>query len=505
MEVSSLGRYQLRGELGRGTGGVVYRGYDPVIDRLVALKTVVLPDSFSSGQRQAFLERFFLEARIAGKLIHPHIVVTYDAAHDERTGIPFMVMELVEGDSLAKRLEKSGRLPWKVALDLAIPLAEALDYAHHQGVVHRDIKPANVLLTRHGTPKIADFGIAKLPSAQLTQSGVVMGTPLFMSPEQLRGERIDGRSDLFSLGALLYNLVTGQPPFTGSQLAAISHQVLYKHPAPPSEQLPDIPESLDSVILRALAKPPGDRYSSGAELAEDLAAVKTGTRPRQALSWSERGAQTQPLRAVRPPRPEEKHQGTTSSRLLGTLEGLGAPQRRWPWLLLVGLLGTLVLYLSGVKVDPWVQRTGHLWKVLTQLSEQVTREISRLKEANRERRARQEQIQALQSRAEALRQRGQFLTRRGQWLEARRIIDESLNLSQEAKDGGGEAAALLWRGQLAAEQGKWFQARADLEAAAAVYRIYDRPAGQSQALVLLGNLERDRGRDARAEELYRQA
>lgn len=259
--------------------GVVYRGHDPVIDRPVALKTVLLPETLSSTERQRFLERFFLEAQIAGKLIHPNIVVTYDASTDEASQIPFIAMELVEGETLSRRLETEHRLPWKAALDIVAPLAGALGYAHQNEIVHRDIKPANILLTRSGEPKIADFGIAKLPTAQLTQTGVVLGTPYFMSPEQLLGEQVDGRSDLFSLGGLLYFLVTGQLPFQGSELAVISSMVLHKDPAPPSEIAPGIPGDLDGVIARALSKTVDHRYPTAREFAEDLHQVRRGARP----------------------------------------------------------------------------------------------------------------------------------------------------------------------------------------------------------------------------------
>ena len=198
MGIRSLGATKSAG-LGRGTMGVVYRGYDPVLDREIALKTVDLPAALDPERRKKFLDRFLLEAKIAGKLIHPNIVVTHDAATDETTEIPFIGMELISGESLHERLER-GRIEWGEALSLVEPLAKALDYAHQADVVHRDIKPANVLLTSKGVPKIADFGIAKLPNTHLTQSGTVMGTPYFMSPEQLQGEDVDGRSDVFSLG-----------------------------------------------------------------------------------------------------------------------------------------------------------------------------------------------------------------------------------------------------------------------------------------------------------------
>ena len=164
----TLGRYEIRGEIGRGNMGIVYRAHDPVIDRPIALKTVVLPDSISEAERTTFLKRFFQEARTAGKLIHPNIVVTYDAATDEITGTPFIAMELIDGDPLNERLEKEGHIGWRQAVDWVISLAQALHVAHREGIVHRDIKPANIIVTRQGAPKITDFGIAKLETANLT-------------------------------------------------------------------------------------------------------------------------------------------------------------------------------------------------------------------------------------------------------------------------------------------------------------------------------------------------
>ncbi len=284
----TLGRYEIRGEIGRGNMGVVYRAHDPVIDRPIAIKTVVLADSISEADRRTFLQRFFQEARTAGKLTHPNVVVTYDAATDEITGTPFIAMELVDGEPLNERLEKEGRIGWRQAVDWVISLAQALQHAHREGIVHRDIKPANIMVTRQGVPKIMDFGIAKLSTGNLTQTGVVIGTPFFMSPEQLRGEALDGRSDLFSLGALLYNLVTGQRPFEGLELAAIASQVLHKNPRPPSEMVAGVPAALDGVVARALRKSVEERYSSGDEFADDLLAVKRGVTPTQPPSLCER-------------------------------------------------------------------------------------------------------------------------------------------------------------------------------------------------------------------------
>ncbi len=229
METGSLGRYQIRGPIGRGTMGIVYRGYDPVLAREIALKTVNVSPALSDADRRRFLQRFFQEARIAAKLLHPGIVVTHDAATDDTTSVPFIAMELVTGGSLADRMEREGRISWQEACRLVVLLARALDYAHREGVVHRDMKPANVLVTADGKPKIADFGIAKLQDAHLTQTGDVIGTPYYMSPEQLEGKEVDGRSDLFSLGSLFYALVAGRTPFLGPDLGI-------HHAANPSQE-----------------------------------------------------------------------------------------------------------------------------------------------------------------------------------------------------------------------------------------------------------------------------
>lgn len=291
MQPTALGRYQVISILGRGNMGVVYRGHDPVIDRPVALKTVALPESISNEEKKIFLERFFLEARAAGKLTHPNVVITYDAATDEATGIPFIAMELVDGDTLAERLRQEGTLAWEKAIDIVVAIAEGLAKAHAAEIVNRDIKPANIIISEGDVPKIADFGIAKLPASKLTQEGNIVGTPYFMSPEQLRGEPLDGRSDLFSLGALLYNLVAGRTPFEGSDPASIFAQTLYKKPAPLSELAPTVPASLDRVLAHALAKNANERYRSALELIEDLRAVEAGEAPKHAAAHDQQHAQ----------------------------------------------------------------------------------------------------------------------------------------------------------------------------------------------------------------------
>ncbi len=513
MKLSALGRYEIRGEIGRGTMGVVYRGYDPVIDREVAVKTILLPDTVPDPQRKIYLARFFQEARIAGKLLHTNIVVTYDAATDDETETPFIAMELVEGESLATTVARRKRLPWKEAFDLAISMAEALDYAHQYGIIHRDIKPANVLVGKKGEPKITDFGIAKMPSSDLTQTGVVLGTPYFMSPEQLQGEKLDGRSDLFALGTLVYNLIVGRSPFEGPDIKAVSQLVLYKEPNPPSEVVEGIPDDVDGVLARALSKVRDDRYPSGRAFAEDMAAVRENRRPSLAVAPGERTQTGGDSTATSvPPSVETKarvekttHPSETVLEPLSVLETLVEPQRssrRLRWLVPILVLAGAVGYVVAVGPDRVKEQVGPWW---SQLSDSMGRQVESVQSAVEETRAEQKRFAAAQARAESLLQRGKAMEGRGQWDRARQEYESSLGIFREIKDGGGEASALLARGCLESTVGNWSRARADLDSAASVYRIYDQQAGQARALVFLGNLERDLGNRDRADAHYGRA
>jgi tetratricopeptide (TPR) repeat protein len=459
LEISSLGRYQIRGRIGRGTMGIVYRGYDPVLAREIALKTVDLSPALAAPQREAFLARFFQEARIAAKLLHPNIVVTHDAATDDKTSVPFIAMELVTGGSLADRIERDGRLSWEEASRLVVLLARALDFAHGEGVVHRDVKPANVLLTPEGAPKIADFGIAKLEDTHLTQTGAVIGTPYFMSPEQLEADEVDGRSDLFSLGSLLYAALAGRPPFVGADLSAITRQVLFKNPEPLSEVVTGIPRSLDGVLARALAKDPKDRYANGAELAHDLERVIRGEAPLRPLALGERTAES-PKAA--PAVPDPVHERPRRS-------GWGAFL-----MLLVAGLGGYGAFAHWEEAEEVLRQNRELAKLREELAAKAATRLTEAREG----------------------------AARAHWDEAARRIEESLALSREGGDGAGEAEALLVRGILRAESGEWSKARADLDSAASVFEIYGVPEGKRRALLERANLERDLGAFERAEALY---
>jgi predicted Ser/Thr protein kinase len=271
------GRYEIRGELGRGTMGVVYRAHDRDLGRDVALKVIRSTIEDADGDAQGYEQRFLNEARAAARLSHPAIVVVHDVGRDPASGSLFMALELLKGRTLQDLLREEGPLPWPEALKLVGRVAEGLHHAHEHGIVHRDVKPANIMVLAPGEPKIMDFGIAKVEAAQLTAAGQLFGTPLYMSPEQAQGHPVDGRSDLFSLGAVLYEVLTGRRAFGSDSVHGIVLQVVQSDPRPPSALVPGIPGSLDRVVVRCLAKDPQRRYANGRELAEDVRAVLSGT------------------------------------------------------------------------------------------------------------------------------------------------------------------------------------------------------------------------------------
>jgi eukaryotic-like serine/threonine-protein kinase len=267
---TNLGRYEIEEELGRGAMGVVYRARDPKIDRTVAIKTVSL-SGLGPDAEEEYRQRFIVEARAAGRLSHPGIVAIFDVGEEAETRAPYLVMEYLEGQSLHQLLSgENCRLRLSTALSLAQKIAEALHYAHQQGVVHRDIKPANILVAADGHPKIADFGIAKLNQTDLTLPGQVLGSPAYMAPEQLSAEHVDGRSDLFSLGVILYFMLTGHRPFQGNSTATVCFKLANHEPLTIMAFDSSFPPELDEVVSRAIAKDPTQRYQSGMEMASDI-------------------------------------------------------------------------------------------------------------------------------------------------------------------------------------------------------------------------------------------
>jgi predicted Ser/Thr protein kinase/tetratricopeptide (TPR) repeat protein len=271
MSEERIGRYEIEETLGRGAMGVVYLARDPIIDRLVALKTLRV--DLDADHAEEFRERFLREARAAGRLNHPGIVTVHDVGEDPESGLMYIAMEHVEGQDL-KQILASGRVfrpseAARIAADVAI----ALDYAHSLGVVHRDIKPANIILTDDGTAKITDFGIARLETSNLTVDGQFIGTPNFMSPEQITGKQVDGRSDIFSLGVVLFYLLTGQRPFGGDSMHEVTLRIVQEPSPIPSTISPEIPAALNPIVLKCLEKQPEARFQTGAELAEVLGAL----------------------------------------------------------------------------------------------------------------------------------------------------------------------------------------------------------------------------------------
>jgi serine/threonine protein kinase len=268
--LEAISRYEIVGELGSGAMSRVYLAHDPNLDRKVALKVVLTNLTLDSDAQRELQKRFLLEARAAGKLTHPGIVSVYDADTDPVSGAPYIAMEWIQGRSLRSLLDEHKRIPIPRATEILSQVAAALDYAHSMGRIHRDIKPSNILMARDGRAKISDFGVAKIVAEPYTVSGQILGTPLYMSPEQVKDEPIDGRSDLFSLGVVLYQCVTGQLPFAGDSLAKVVYKILHTDPHPPQLERSEGAMMLREVMERALMKDPGGRYQTGADFSVAL-------------------------------------------------------------------------------------------------------------------------------------------------------------------------------------------------------------------------------------------
>jgi serine/threonine protein kinase len=268
MEATKLGRYAIRSELGRGAMGVVYKATDTALERTVAVKTVNM--SLERDGAEKYEARFYQEARAAGSLNHPNIVTVYDVGKEGN--VAYMAMEFIEGVELRSLLAEGRALPVSQAVSIAAQVAEGLAYAHEHGVVHRDIKPANIMVLTDGPVKITDFGIARMRANtdELTQSGMMLGSPKYMSPEQVIGKRADHRSDIFSLGVIVYEMLTGNAPFSGENVTALMYQIVNFAPPAPSAVNPAVPELLNFIVAKTLAKPLEERYQSAQELANDL-------------------------------------------------------------------------------------------------------------------------------------------------------------------------------------------------------------------------------------------
>ncbi|MDD2720013.1 MAG: serine/threonine-protein kinase [Gallionella sp.] len=269
--ISQLGRYEVLGELGQGAMGVVYKAKDPLIDRQVAIKTISL--SLAGDEIDEYEGRFYQEAKAAGRLNHPNIVTIYDVGKSD--DIAYIAMEFLQGRELRDIMRDDGDMPVEQVLDIVAQVASGLAYAHEHGIVHRDIKPSNIMVIRDGLVKITDFGIARMASSAVrTQTGMVLGSPKYMSPEQVLGKDIDQRSDIFSLGVMLYEMLTREAPFSGENVNAIMYQTLNAIPKSPSQLNSGVPEMLNFIVAKALAKERDDRYQNAKDLASDLRACR---------------------------------------------------------------------------------------------------------------------------------------------------------------------------------------------------------------------------------------
>jgi TonB family protein len=266
----NIGRYQVQASVGFGAMGAVYKAFDPLIKRTLAIKTIRLDIPKNSPQYRSFLERFYHEARISGTLSHPNIVTLFDIG--EELGIPFLAMEYVEGETIASILERGIKFDPERVIGLVSQIAAAIDYAHSRGVIHRDIKPSNLILAEGDRVKVTDFGIAKLVDAEMTQSGALLGTPSYMSPEQAMGDKLDGRSDIFSLGICAFEMLSGEQPFPGNNVTSILYKLVHVDPVEPAnlELNGLVPQKWHEVFGKVLAKKPDDRYQTASQFVQDL-------------------------------------------------------------------------------------------------------------------------------------------------------------------------------------------------------------------------------------------
>jgi serine/threonine protein kinase len=353
--VDRIGRYKIVRELGRGAMGVVYHAIDPNIGRPVAIKTIRLGDGRTPEEQERLRERLFREARSAGMLSHPGIVTIYDV--EQQGELAYIAMEYVDGPTLDSILSREQPVKPEDMFSILSQTAAALDYAHGRGIVHRDIKPANIMITADGTTKIADFGIAKITANdQLTMTGTIVGTPHYMSPEQVQGQGVDGRSDQFSLGVIAYEMLTGEKPYTGEHLTTVVYKIVAEEPVPPHRLNASLNGVIDSALRKALSKKPDSRYGTCQEFAQALEKACASTRGWKTMS---RGGSLNeptvveaaaPRPAVKlPPARNPRAESATAERAAGRKSGFV------PFLVGV-LMVTAVLAFIGWKAGPWLSQ-----------------------------------------------------------------------------------------------------------------------------------------------------
>lgn len=320
-----IGRYELTGELGRGAMGIVYRAQDPAIGRTVAIKTIRLSDISTPDEMERLRERLMREARSAGILSNPHIVTIYDIGQEG--GTAFIAMEFVNGPTLEDLMKRPEAPDRKLVLTVLRDTAVALDYAHAKGIIHRDIKPANIMWHDDGVVKITDFGVAKIVSQQITQGDIVLGTPTYMSPEQIESRELDGRSDQFALAVIAYELLTGEKPFQADSLPALLFKIVRENPVPPQNINPTLSPEVERILLKGLAKDPADRYSTCLAFSSALAAALQECRDWKPMA---RGSVTNLPTVITPapdPEPERKIPGDSSgARPTVTVEAYTEPE-----------------------------------------------------------------------------------------------------------------------------------------------------------------------------------
>ena len=338
----NFARYKVEKVLGEGAMGIVYEGYDPGIGRKVAIKTIHA-HLLQGKEGEDLQRRFTQEVKAVGRLSHPNIVAIYDSGETPNPAgvvIPSFFMEFVTGQELQYYLDDGARFPLAKVIDIACQILEAFAYTHPLGVIHRDVKPANIFMTDTGKVKIADFGIARVDNTSMTQTGAITGTPNYMSPEQCSGQAIDARSDLFSIAIVLYELLTGEKPFSANSVHATMLKVLQTHPEAPSAFNPALPKSLDAIMAKALAKAPDDRFQSAEDFLKAIEPFKHGRAASPALDATQK---VSPVSA-------QKKSSSSKLPLFGALAAV----------LLLILVGAYVWWQSGTAVQPELagQSTG---------------------------------------------------------------------------------------------------------------------------------------------------